>query len=245
MSNSAWDEPIVVQGAGLAEGQYELELTDIVKENKVVTFREAFRGVKGITGKEYDSLTAEQKALVDSTPVEFWPARDGKPPQEKKAFVDRIRFVFKEPNTGYEFKYAAQFDMPSKNLSEFITRATAATITPGEDIKFNKLFKPADKFVGYVRRNEKTGYMDLDVASVMKKELATPTVKGTAALSEKAIALLDYLKANYQGKPKRDIVDLYGTGQFGSYQETTSAWQEIMRNVKYTSDGKTLDFSEA
>lgn len=81
---------------------------------------------------------------------------------------------------------------------------------------------------------------------MIKKELAKPVVTGVEALSPKAKELLEYLKANMQGQPKRAVVDLYQTGQFGTYQETTAAWQEIMRNVKYTADdGKTLDFSEA
>ena len=59
MSNSAWDEKVVIKGAGLAEGQYAVTLKDIVREDKVIQFREGLRSnSKGIVGKEYAALTA-------------------------------------------------------------------------------------------------------------------------------------------------------------------------------------------
>ena len=80
MSNSAWDEKVVIKGAGLAEGQYAVTLKDIVREDKVIQFREGLRSnSKGIVGKEYAALTAEQKAIVDAVGDEFWQPRDAPP----------------------------------------------------------------------------------------------------------------------------------------------------------------------
>jgi len=131
-----------------------------------------------------------------------------------------------------------------KALTDFITRATGIPVEPGDEFKLSDFFKPGDEFVLTIVK-DKGGFSRIDPKSIVKKELAQPIVTGKEALSDRAKALLEYLKANYQGRPKRDILELYGSGQFGSYQETTAAWQEIMKNVKYTSDGKTLDFSEA
>jgi hypothetical protein len=256
MSNSAWDEKVVIKGAGLAEGQYAVTLKDIVREDKVIQFREGLRSnSKGIVGKEYAALTAEQKAIVDAVGDEFWPSRkEGEEPRKKTATIDQYRFVFMEPSSGTELKFGATFPINmydaagnrmggGKALTDFITRATGVPVTVGDEFKLSDFFKPGDEYVlSLVKKNN---FTEIDPNSIMKKELAKPIVKGKEALSDRAKQLLDFLKANYQGRPKRDILDLYGSGQFGSYAETTAAWQEIMKNVKYTSDGKTLDFSEA
>lgn len=233
---SAWDEPVIVQGKNLSEGMYEVELTDIQKSEKVVLFREALRGTKGIIGKEYDSLDADSKNTVDNAPVDTWP--DGR---QKQTLSDRVSFVFTEPISGITFKYGAQFDMPSKRLNDFIARATGVTISAGEEIKFGQLFKPGDKFVAMIKRGQ-SGYMDIDPSTIMKKDLANPSVVGTA-LSERATKLLEYLKANYQGRPMKDIVDVYNSGMFGTFTETANAWNEIKAHMSTTRDGKTLDFS--
>jgi len=257
MSNSAWDEQIVIKGSGIAEGTYVAQLTEIIRENKIVQNRNGFGG-KQIVQKEYDSLTADQKAFVDSAPAEYWPlGPKDKSPREKAAFVDQYRFVFKVPDqNNYEIKSGAEFPINlwgadgttriggGKSLTDFITRATGIPVEVGDEFKLSDFFKPNDEFVISVIK-DKGGYSRIDPKSIVKKELAKPVVKGVDALSERAKNLLAYLKANFQGRPKRDILELYGSGQFGSYQETTAAWQEIMKNVKYTSDGKTLDFSEA
>ena len=104
-------------------------------------------------------------------------------------------------------------------------------------------FKPGDEFVvTVVSRNN---FKEIDANSIIKKELAKPIVTGIEALSDGAKEMLDWLKGNMTGRPKRDIADIYGSGQFGTYAETQAKWQEIMKNVPYTKDGKTLDFSEA
>lgn len=256
MSNSAWNEKVVVKGQGLAEGQYEVELKDIVRENMVVLFKEGIRSIKEVSNKEYETLTAEQKAVVDSQTDEFWPPRKATDtPRIKASFVDQYRFVFVDPKTGTEMKQGATFPIQNYNatkqpidgagrtLTEFITRATGIPVETGDELVMGDLFKPGDKYVLSIKKVK--GYSQIDPESVMKKELAKPIVKGKEALSDRAKQMLEFLKANYNGRPKRDVVDLYGSGQFGSYAETTAAWQEIMKNVKYTTDGKTLDFSEA
>jgi hypothetical protein len=256
MSNSAWDETIVVKGAGLPEGQYLVKIIDIIRENKVVQNRVGLGG-KGIVTKEYDSLTAEQKAIVDATPEEFWPVRatdKDQTPRKKIAFIDQYRFVFNEPASGTDLKFGAEFDINrydavgnriggGKALTDFITRATGAPIEAGDEVKLTDYFKPGDEFVVTLVKNG--SFTEMDPNSIMKKELSKPVVKGKEALSVRATTMLEFLKANYQGRPKRDIVDLYGSGQFGTYAETTAAWQEIMKNVSYSKDNKTLDFSEA
>ncbi len=259
MSNSAWDEPVVIKGAGINEGQYVAVLKDVVRENLVVNFREGLRGnTKGIVSQEYDSLDAAQKAAVDKVGDECWPlGPKDKEPRKKAAFVDQIRFVFTVPSeNNYELGRGAEFVINSydasrtlmysgnKALTDFITRATGVPVAAGDEFKLSDFFKAGDEYVITVAK-DKGGFSKIDSKNVTKKELAKPIVKGKEALSDRAKTMLEFLKANYQGRPKRDIVDLYGTGQFGSYQETTTAWQEIMKNVKYTSDGKTLDFSEA
>ena len=256
MSNSAWDEKVTVKGAGLAEGTYEVELKDIVRENMVVLFKEGLRSIKEVSNKEYASLTADQKAVIDSQVDEFWPARkEGDEPRIKASFVDQYRFVFTDPASGTEMKQGATFAVQNynaakqpipgagKSLTDFIVRATGIPVAAGDEFKLSDFFKPGDKYVLNIVKVK--NFSQIDPTSVMKKELAKPIVRGKEALSDRAKTMLEFLKANYNGRPKRDIVDLYGSGQFGSYAETTSAWQEIMKNVKYTTDGKTLDFSEA
>ena len=256
MSNSAWDEKVVIKGSGIAEGRYETTLKDIIREEKVVLFREGLRNAgKGITNQEYASLTADQKAVVDSVGDEFWPlGPNDKEPRKKIAFVNQYRFVFNEPKSGSDLKYGAVFVIDAfdasmnrigggKALTDFITRATGVPVNVGDEFKLSDFFKPGDEYV--LEIINKNNFKEIDPKSIVKKELAKPIVKGVEALSDRAKGLLEFLKANYQGRPKRDILDLYGSGQFGTYQETTAAWQEIMKNVKYSKDGKTLDFSEA
>lgn len=256
MSNSAWDEVVSVKGAGMAEGMYDVTLKDIMQEKKVVQNRTGLAG-KSVIGKEYEALDADQKAIVDAVEDEYWPQRPtDKEARKKAAFVDQVRFVFNEPKTGTDLRFGAVFQngqyakdgtvlsSSNKNLVDFITRSTGAPIVAGDAFKFADFFKPGDAFV--LTLIKKGNFTEIDPNSVMKKELAGPIVKGTAALSAKATTLLDYLKANMQGKSKREIADLYGMGIGGmSYQETQQAWQEIMKNVPYTKDSKTLDFSEA
>ena len=256
MSNSAWDEKIVIKGSGIAEGTYEVTLKDIIREEKVVQFREGLRSnSKGIVGKEYSILDESQKAIVDGVGDEFWPlGPNDKEARKKTAFVTQYRFVFNEPKSGSDLKFGAVFPIDlydasgnrmggGKAFTDFITRATGVPVNPGDEFALKDFFKPGDEYVLDVVT--KNNFKEIDPKSITKKELAKPVVKGMEALSDRAKQLLEFLKANYQGRPKRDILDLYGSGQFGSYQETTAAWQEIMKNVKYTKDGKTLDFSEA
>ena len=129
MANSAFSEPLNFGGSKLVENQkYEVELTDITKANKVVAYNSAFKGIKGVIGKEYDALTPENKTLVDNTAAEFWPLREGETEAREKAkFVNRINFQFLEPKTAIKFLYDAQFDMstdnfPSKKLRDFVER---------------------------------------------------------------------------------------------------------------------------
>lgn len=255
MSNSAWDEQIVVKGAGLQTGVYETTFKDVVRENKVVQNRSGLGGQK-VIGKEYDTLTADQKAIVDGIPDEYWPQKPNEDaPRMKAAFVDQYRFIFTDPKTGTDLKFGAVFPVAqyskdgtviyagNKSLVDFISRATGAPIVPGDTFTIRDYIKPGDEFQLELVDNK--NFIEIDKNSVVKKELAKPIVKGVEALSPRAKDLLEFLKKDYQGRPKRDVVDLYGTGQFGTLQETMAAWQEIMKNVPYTSDGKTLDFSEA
>ena len=255
MSNSAWDEPVEVKGAGMKEGRYDVVAKDVVRENKVVLNREGLKGT-GVISKEYDSLDAAHKAIVDAIPDAFWPpTKDGEAPRVKAAFVDQYRFIFNDPNTGKDLSFGAVFPIKqyskdgtvistnNKALVDFMVRATGAPIAVDDTFKISDYIKPGDAFV--LELVKKGGFTEIDPMSVVKKELAKPVVTGVEALSPKAKELLEFLKANYQGRPKREVVDLYGTGQFGTLQETMSAWQEIMKNVSYSSDGKTLDFSEA
>ena len=256
MSNSAWYEQIVVKGAGLPEGQYEVTIKGIEHEYKVVQNRAGLAG-KSVISKEYEALDATQKALVDGIDDEYWPQRPGdKEARKKAAFVDQVRFVFNEPKSGTDLKFGATFpnaeyskdgtviNSSNKKLVDFIVRSTGAPLVAGDAVKFSDFFKMGDAFV--LTLIKKGNFTEIDPNSVMKKELAGPIVKGTAALSAKATTLLEYLKANMQGKSKREIADLYGMSIGGmSYQETQQAWQEIMKNVPYTKDSKTLDFSEA
>jgi len=253
MSNNVWDEKVTASGAGIAEGTYVVTLKDIERENKVVQNRSGFAGKK-IIGKQYDSLDADQKSLVDSTGDEYWPPRGTEEPRKKIAFMDQYRFIFTEPKSGMDLRFGATFDINrydaafnriggGKALTDFITRATGVPINPGDEFKLGDFFKPGDEFVvTVVSRNN---FKEIDANSIIKKELAKPIVTGIEALSDGAKEMLDWLKGNMTGRPKRDIADIYGSGQFGTYAETQSKWQEIMKNVPYTKDGKTLDFSEA
>lgn len=256
MSNSAWEDKVTVRGAGLAEGTYDVELKDIVRENMVVMFKEGLRPIKEVSNKEYNNLTAEQKAVVDQQVDEYWPVRkEGDEPRIKASFVDQYRFVFVDPANGNEMRQGVTFAIQNynaakqpipgagKSLTDFIIRATGIPVAAGDEFKLSDFFKSGDKYVLNIVKVK--NFSQIDPTSVVRKELAKPVVRGKEALSDRAKTMLEFLKANYNGRPKRDIVDLYGTGQFGTYQETTSAWQEITKNVKYTTDGKTLDFSEA
>lgn len=263
MSNSAWDEQIIIKGAGIAEGTYDVTLVDIQKESKVVMFREGLRdrstgkAYPGIINQQYDSLDADKRAIVDSVGDEFWPlGPNDKEPRKKVAFVDQYRFVFNEPKSGTDLnKYNGStfvinnYDASGnrigggKALTDFIARATGVPITPGDEFKLSDFFKPGDKYV--ISIVTKGSYKEIDPNSIVRKELAKPIVKGPDALSPAAKEMLDWLKVNYQGRPKKDILELYDSGQFGDRTATVAKWQEIMKNITYTKDGKTLDFSEA
>ena len=255
MSNSAWEDQVIVKGAGLSEGIYEVVLKDIQKESKVVQNRMGL-AKQQVIGKEYDALTADQKILVDSIEDEYWPQRPtDKEARKKAAFIDQVRFIFNDPATNTDLRFGAVFPVcqyskdgtvissSTKSLTDFVTRATGAAVAPGETFKYSDFFKPGDEYV--LELIKKGNFTEIDPNSVVKKELAKPIVRGIEALSENAAKLLEYLKANYQGRPKRDVFDLYNDPQFGGYQAATLAWQEIIKNVPYTKDGKTLDFSEA
>jgi len=110
MSNKAWDEKIVIRSGGIPEGTYVAQLVDIIREDKVVQNRMGLSG-KQIVQKEYDSLSPEQKAIVDATPAEYWPARpNDTSPREKTAFVDQYRFIFRIPSeNNYEIRSGAEF----------------------------------------------------------------------------------------------------------------------------------------
>ena len=250
MAQSAFEEPLVTGSTQkLIEGQkYVVELTDIIKQNKCVAFKEALRGKKdangkSIIGKEYDSLSPEMQALVDGAPAEFWPLGPGETePREKARFVDRITFQFLEPESGVKFLYDAQFDMGSKKLGEFVSKATGMLVKGDEGYTWGNLFPKGSKFVGTVVK--RGNFLGLDVNSIVKKELAGPVVDGASVpgeLSETAKKLLEHIKTNMVGKSKASVFDLFDSGQFGTYTETQKAWTEIQRSgIKISEDGRTF-----
>lgn len=254
MSTSCFEEPLNFGGAKLTEGKkYEIELTDIVKDEKVVAYNSNFTG-KGVIGKVYDNLDGDKKALVDNTPAEMWEARDGKPATEKPKFVNRITFQFREPETDTKFMYDAQFDMtldnfPTKKLREFVTRATGMSIQGDEGFAWKDLFKKGDRFVAIVTR--KDNFFRLNVDSIMKAELSGPVAVGDVSnLSPDAQALYNYIKSNLVGQKFKSVVEVYPTGAGGAivsdaagdaYVKTANAWAEIRQSgISYSTDGETF-----
>jgi hypothetical protein len=251
MATSAFEEPLVTgSGSKLTEGEkYVVELTDIVSQKKVVTFREALRGKKtadgkSIIGKEYDSLPADMKALVDNTPEEYWPLRDGETEQRaKNKFTDRIVFQFREPTTDVKFLFDAQFDVPSKKLREFVERSTGMVVKGDEGYTWGNLYKKGDKFIATIIK--RGNFLGIDTDSIVKEALHGPLESAGSAsgeLSPTAQKLLEYIKGNMIGKPKSAVFDLFDTGQFGTYAETQKAWTEIQKKTKVSLDGKTFGF---
>ena len=250
MPTSAFDEPMQFgSGPKLTEGQkYLIELTDIAAQKKVVTFKEALRGKKdnkgkSVIGKEYDLLAPDMQALVDSIPPEFWPLKDGETePREKARYTDRITFQFVEPITGIKFSYDAQFDVPSKKLADFVTRATGITFKGDEGYTWGNIFKKGEKFVATVVK--RGNFYAIDTDSIVKEALAGPVAaQAKGELSATAKSMLDYIKANMVGKPKASVFDLFDNKMFGTYTETQKAWTEIQNSgIKFTLDGKTFGF---
>jgi len=251
MAQSAFEEPMNFGSSKLIEGQkYTIELTDIVKQTKVVAYREALKGKKdengkSIINKEYDTLSPALKAFVDETPAEYWKLRDGDTEAREKAkFVDRITFQFREPETDVKFLYDAQFEIPSKKLSAFITQATGISIKGDEGYTLGNLFKKGEKYVATVVK--RGSFLGIDPETVVKAALAGPVTATTKnELSATAQSLLDYIKKNLVGKPKSTVFDLFDSKKFGTYAETQKAWTEITRSgIKVSLDGKTFGFSE-
>jgi hypothetical protein len=249
MAQSAFSEQMNFGSGKLVEGQkYTVELTDIIKQVKCVAFKEALRGKKdangkSIIGKEYDTLSPELKKLVDETPAEYWPLRSGETQQREKAkFVDRMTFQFREPESDIKFLYDAQFDIPSKKLSNFITQATGIAIKGDEGYTLGNLFKKGDKFVATIVK--KGTFLGLDTDTIVKEALVGPIVAANKSeLSATAQKLLEYIKKHLVGKPKATVFDLFENKKFGTYAETQKAWAEITRSgIKVSLDGKTFGF---
>lgn len=251
MAESAFEMPMNFgAGSKLIEGQkYSIELTDLISQNKVVAFRDALRGIKNaegksIIGKEYDTLSADMKKIVDETPAEYWPLKEGETEQkEKQKFVNRIIFQFREPESDVKFLYDAQFDVPSKKLGEFVTRATGMVIKGDEGYTWGNMFKKGEKFVATVIK--RGNFLGIDVGSVVKEALSGPVANSgkSGELSPAAQKLLDYIKSNMVGQKKSVIFDLFDNGEFGTYAETQKAWTEIQRSgTKISLDGKTFGF---
>ena len=250
MSESAWNTPIDVTSGGVPVGRQNFELADITKKTKVINYMDAFKGIKGLVNKEYAELDAAQQKIVDEAPREFWKPRNKKEeenPREKQRFGDQIEitFTYTDPEKGTKHDLPARFPTPGPALGNFITRATGITVGPSDDVKFADVFKKGDKFVAEVEKND-AGFSNIKIPTIMKAELAAPVVTGTAALGSKETELLEYLKANFTGKRLGDITTVYGSGQFGSYPETSALWKKIVQSgVKYTTDKKTFNFVEA
>ena len=256
MSTSAFEEPLVVSGSvsKLVEGQkYVVELTDIVKQDKCVAFRESLRGKtdaagKSIINKEYALLSPDLQVFVDNAAPDFWKLterdiKEGKTePREKAKFVNRITFQFREPESDVKFLYDAQFEVPSTKLSNFVARATGIIPTGDEGYTWGNLFPKGSKWVAVV--NKRGNFMGIDVDTLVKEELAGPVVAAVKGeLSDTAKALLEYIKGNMVGKPKSSVFDLFDSKQFGTYTETQKAWTEIQRSgIKISLDGKTFGF---
>lgn len=262
MAIDAWDEPLNFGGAKLVEGkQYTIELTNIIKKVKVVSGSKAL-AKKGVINKEYDELDAAGKKLVDDAPVEYWPLKEGETtPREKAKFHNAIIFQFREPETDTKFMYDAQFIMsypdnyPIKtkdsDLRKFVERIFGMSIQGDEGFTWGGMFKKGDKFVATTYR--KDGYSHLNIDSIIKAELAGPTVTNDpTALSEDAKKLLEYIKANLSGQKFTSVLAHFAdgagetigpAGDTATYNKTHAAWSEIRRSgVKYSLDGKVFGF---
>jgi len=260
-AEQAFDKPMNFGGAKLVDGrQYKLELVDITIRPRVVSYREEWKGMKGLSGVEYDKLTPENKAIVDNAPIEYWEPRDGKEPAPKDKFESRITFQFREPEADVKSIFL-QYKMkengfPSPDLRKFVTTATGITVD-GNDFTWGDIFKAGDKFVGVVKAKSggNGNLYEIEKNSLVREELAAPIVTGAAAvgtLSDNAKALYEFIKANLNGQPKGKIVEHLKTGAGGAigpaddgkarYNNTFEAWTEIRKSgVKYLSDdGKTF-----
>jgi hypothetical protein len=267
MAENAWNTKIEVTSGGVPAGRQNFELTNITKKTKVVNYIGAFKGIRGLVNKEYAELDANQQKIVDDAPKEFWEPRNDKEkanPREKQRFGDQIvlTLTYTDPEKGTKHDLDARFPTPGPALGNFITKATGITVGPSDDIKFADVFKPGDKFVAEVEKND-AGFSNLKIPTIMKAELAAPIVTGTAALGPKETELLEYLKKNYTGKRLGDITNIYqagdqavsadpnaakydpANGRFGSYPEASALWRNIVgANVKYTTDKKTFNFEQ-
>ncbi len=255
MATDAFEEPLNFGGSKLTEGRtYTIELTEIIKQNKVVAPSTILKG-KGVVGKEYDALTDAEKKIVDDSPVEM-DTRAGRTPREKPKFINRITFQFVEPDSQIKFLYDAQFDMsldnyPTKKLRDFVQRATGISVQGDEGFTWGTLFKRGEKFLAAVRRNG--AYFGIDIDTIVKAQLAAPVVVGEEGLSVDAKSLLEYIKNNLVGEQFSVIVDVFTSGAGGAivtdangdaYAKTRDAWAELrQKSVSFSLDGKTFGFA--
>lgn len=253
---SAFNTKMNFGGNQLIEGKkYTVELTDIIRKDNVVAYNPAFVGKKGLMGKGYDELDEASKKIFDETPAEMWSAKDGKEAKPKPKLVNRLTFQFKEPESGTQFMYDAQFDMsltdfPSKKLRDFVTRSTGMPIQGDEGFTWGSLFHQGDKFVAIVEK--KNNYPRLNVDSIMKAELSSPVIADENSLSDDAKKLIEYIKANLVGQSFQAVTEVFNNNAGGTivgdetknaYDRTTAAWAEIRRaGVTYSTDGKTFGF---
>jgi len=251
MSVSMWEEPIVVGGSKFEEGKrYTIELTDVKREKAVVQWLKNMP--KEVAGKEYASLTSEQKAVVDGyeyVPEDYFQARDGKDAQKKPLKQDRVAFQFREVETGAPFLYDTQFWMTqsggaSNKLLAFLEQAVG--YVPGESDSFRliDIMKPGDKFSAFITKG-KNNFSKLDVDSIVRADMAPKGVSERKELSEGAQKLVAYLKANSTGQSVSSIIKIMNSGELGvEYNVAQTWWNEVRTSgTVYSKDGgKTFGF---
>jgi hypothetical protein len=248
---NAFEEDMNFGASALKPGvQYDVQLVGLNHLEKVVKYNSSIRDEGKrlkVFNKEYATLDTAQKQLVDSAEPDKFPSGD-----EVPRFIDKLVFQFEvvsdDPKTN-GIKLSTDFDMayptakPGKALREFVAKSSGVVVTGEEGFKWKDVFKPNEMFVTKVVTDEANPqFSRIDTSTLVKKNMSPSVKAGGADLTDKAKALLEYIKGNLNGKPIGKVVDLYNTGQFGSEQETKTAWSEIQSKVAYTKDGKTFGF---
>lgn len=243
MSESAYLRPTKL-AKKLVDGQrYLFEVVDGTFREKVVSFN--MKEFPKLGGKEYASLSPEDKERIDNAVAPEWPSGDPMP-----KFEDAYSFALVDVENGIDIFYGIQFKLPrkspdvpgkpQKDLYSFYRSMTGKDIE--EDVlDFNTFFPKGTRFTStvknvngktYLTRDNKEGYIDIEPTESLNLEpIPELTEDGS-----KVIAIIQDNIDSWGGKSPNLIYKMLTSkaerNEIGmTVDQLEAAWHNVERRV--------------
>ncbi len=209
------------------------------------TNRKGERTKRGL--KEKENLTPEQIAVVESSAAPTW----GKGGDEKARWSDFYNFIVKEETSGRTIGMVdkengwvmggLEFELsdgrPGKDMYDFFRGLTGKD--PAEKFVISSVVNIGTKFTATMKKNNYTGYFDIDKSSVLAPGVEPPVPTMTTEqpqtageLTENGHTVMNYLKehaSEVNGQTMGTVLNalVKELSNTKTIAEVTTGWKEV------------------